>query len=582
MKKSYNSILSLGIAMAISTVSFAQAINEGFDDVTTLPGSGWAQQNLSTPIGSNPTWGQGGNPFTSNSGAANSYVAANYNSVAGAGTISNWLFAPTRTFNNGDIVRFYARSAGSFADNIQVRLSLNGASVNAGSTNVSVGDFTTLLLENNAAMAANGFPTVWTQYSVTITGLGAPTSGRIAIRYYVTDGGPSGSNSNYIGIDDFEYIPFGTPATPDVTVINPLMNRYPIVPISQLAPIALGATIKNVGLAAATDAQMTVNVYEIPNPTPVYTETSTAAALAVGATSAVNFTPFMPTATVADYYIEYVSTCTNNTSNVSDSAEVIFQVDDSTYARDYANVLSVGGYLGIGAGAGQDARLGQTFTLVNADTLTSVDIFIGNNNGSLNGQPLRVHIYSTASGVPTNTVLGTSNTITMGMGEDSLYNLSFASPVILSAGTFAVAVEENDSNITVGNCPQVFENNSIYVKWNGNAGGAWTAVENFGANFSKPFVIRPNFGVVPVGVGINQLSNTEFSVYPNPATEQILINNAVVGSTVEIINAIGQSVYSNVINSNNHNVNVANYEKGMYIVRISKDKEITTNSFVKQ
>ena len=33
---------------------FAQAFTEGFDDITTLPGSGWYQQNNSSPAGTNP------------------------------------------------------------------------------------------------------------------------------------------------------------------------------------------------------------------------------------------------------------------------------------------------------------------------------------------------------------------------------------------------------------------------------------------------------------------------------------------------------------------------------------------------
>ncbi len=38
-----------------------------------------------------------------------------------------------------------------------------------------------------------------------ISGVAAPTQGRFAFRYYVNDGGPSGNNSNYIGVDLFVY-----------------------------------------------------------------------------------------------------------------------------------------------------------------------------------------------------------------------------------------------------------------------------------------------------------------------------------------------------------------------------------------
>ncbi len=84
-------------------------------------------------------------------------------------------------------------------------MSLAGASVNCGTLADDVGDFTTLLLEINPTLAVGGYPNVWTQYSVTISGVAAPTQGRFAFRYYVTNGGPSGSNSDYIGVDLFEY-----------------------------------------------------------------------------------------------------------------------------------------------------------------------------------------------------------------------------------------------------------------------------------------------------------------------------------------------------------------------------------------
>src|ERR1051325_2621919 len=72
-----------------------QAITENFDNITLLAGNGWSLQNLSSPVGST-NWFQGtnvsaGGPFDSYNGAANSYIAANYNNTGNTGTISNWL-----------------------------------------------------------------------------------------------------------------------------------------------------------------------------------------------------------------------------------------------------------------------------------------------------------------------------------------------------------------------------------------------------------------------------------------------------------------------------------------------------------
>ncbi|HYP51417.1 MAG TPA: choice-of-anchor J domain-containing protein, partial [Pyrinomonadaceae bacterium] len=58
-------------------IAKAQAITEGFDNITTLPGSGWFTQNNSVPVGTTG-WFQG-NPavFPAQAGATNSYIGAN-------------------------------------------------------------------------------------------------------------------------------------------------------------------------------------------------------------------------------------------------------------------------------------------------------------------------------------------------------------------------------------------------------------------------------------------------------------------------------------------------------------------------
>lgn len=207
-----------GTAMMLgSSSAFGQAFTENFDDITTLAGSGWATINSSAPVGTAPNWFQGNNTvFASYNGAATAYIGANYNFTTGANTISAWLITPNRTFRNGDVISFYTRKATpaptDYPDRLQVRLSTNGASTNVGSGAAAVGDFTTLLTEINPTQAVGGYPLVWTQYTVTISGLPAPTSGRIAFRYFVTNGGPSGANSDYIGIDNVVYTPYVCPA----------------------------------------------------------------------------------------------------------------------------------------------------------------------------------------------------------------------------------------------------------------------------------------------------------------------------------------------------------------------------------
>ena len=178
------------------------------------------QTNNSVPVGST-SWFQGnpvalGGPFDAFNGATNAYIGANFNNTTGANTISNWLLTPNSTIKNGDVIQFYTRTYAptAYADRLEVRLSTNGASTNVGVGvgSAAVGDFTTLLLSINPTLNLSAYPTTWTQYTITISGLSAPTSGRFALRYFVTDGGPSGNNSDYIGIDNFIYSPYVCPS----------------------------------------------------------------------------------------------------------------------------------------------------------------------------------------------------------------------------------------------------------------------------------------------------------------------------------------------------------------------------------
>jgi uncharacterized repeat protein (TIGR01451 family) len=183
----------------------ACSLAQGFDDVTHLPG--WFMQNNSEPLG--PTGWSQGDPaaFTAQSGAANSYVEADYFNNGDSGTISNWLVTPQLLLQNGTQLTFYTRTifGSPFPDRLQVRMSTNGASSNVGSAAEDVGDFTTLLLDVNPTEAQGGYPESWTPYTATVSGVPTQTVGRLAFRYYVHDGGPNGSRSLYIGIDTASY-----------------------------------------------------------------------------------------------------------------------------------------------------------------------------------------------------------------------------------------------------------------------------------------------------------------------------------------------------------------------------------------
>jgi hypothetical protein len=206
-------ILTFGF-LSIGSNLFAQSFTEGFETTSTF--TDWYYRNnsdtiASTTLAANWSFADPLTTFSAQAGSANSFLSCNYassnNTLTGA-TLSNWLFTPARTFANGDVISFYSRITSSpslYPDRLEVRLSTAGSGLNVGTSSASVGDFTTVLLTINPSLSTTGYPGSWTLYTATISGLSAPTTGRVAFRYYVTNGGPAGLNSDFIGIDSYTY-----------------------------------------------------------------------------------------------------------------------------------------------------------------------------------------------------------------------------------------------------------------------------------------------------------------------------------------------------------------------------------------
>ncbi len=211
-----------GLPIATAPIDYDSPadFSEGFADITLLPATGWFFDNNSSPLGLTD-WFQGNDTvFPAHAGAPTAYIGANFNNTAGAGTISNWMLTPEIALANGDTMSFWtSAAAGSiWPDRLELRLSTAGASTNVGTLATDVGDFTTLLLTVNPTLAAGGYPETWTQFTATLSGIPAATTGRVGFRYFVTDGGPAGNNSNYIGIDTVEFTAAPTGITLTKTV----------------------------------------------------------------------------------------------------------------------------------------------------------------------------------------------------------------------------------------------------------------------------------------------------------------------------------------------------------------------------
>jgi hypothetical protein len=71
------------------------------------------------------------------------------------------------------------------------------------------------------------------------------------------------------------------------------------------------------------------------------------------------------------------------------------------------------------------------------------------------------------------------------------------------------------------------------------------------------------------------------SVYPNPATSSIHLQNIPIGSSVAIYNTSGNIVYSGTVTESNFNINVQRFSAGVYFLQYMTNGVKNTIKFVK-
>jgi hypothetical protein len=183
-----------------------------------------------------------------------SFAQVDFNSTTGDitganGTVSNWLITPELNFTNSGVVSFFARTipTQTTAEFLEVRQSnagtSTGFSANPGAT--ALGSFTTLVgFAGNLLGPADAEPidipfTVWRQYTFNVAATSG--SGRLAFRFFGTDGGPNGSQAGYATIDTVNYAggpPLGGPS------LGP-------PPVGEPEPSSMAGTLMMGGLGSA-------------------------------------------------------------------------------------------------------------------------------------------------------------------------------------------------------------------------------------------------------------------------------------------------------------------------------------------
>lgn len=359
-----------------------------------------------------------------------------------------------------------------YLDGYEVRI-MTAPTAPTGGTGVIGNQITnsTVIYSNNAEAAA------WTARSVN---LNAYAGQSVYIGYRLTS-----TDKFLLVIDD---ITVQVLVNFDAELVSTdTITEYSQIPLPQVTPMNFSGDIRNNGVSALTNVMLNVDVKNSSNVS-VYSASSAPAGLASGATSTFTITPFTPSI-ADDYSVTFYTSATEIdevTSN--DTLMDYFTITDTVYARDWNAATG-----GLGIGAGNGGYVGQDFEIITADDLTSVTMAY--TRGYV-GKPYAAVIWSMVAGVPS-AIIASTDTLLYPDDNAGVFTVDISGGSInLLPGRYAVTAVEFDSTLQLAQTAEIYTANRGWVNWPTNPNGTWSNPEDFGVNFAKPFVIRPNFGIV--------------------------------------------------------------------------------------
>lgn len=164
-----------------SANTLSDLLNRGYDIYN---------QGTGGPGVADPFFQGNGAVFVAYNGPDSGYIAGNYQVVTGTNNIDSWLVLPPQNLAAGDSLAFFERAPSGqdpfYVDSMRVMYNPTNNANPADPNWVELGRFEVDTLD--WARRSYGVPT-------------ASANGLFAIRYSVVDGGPSGANSNFVGID---------------------------------------------------------------------------------------------------------------------------------------------------------------------------------------------------------------------------------------------------------------------------------------------------------------------------------------------------------------------------------------------
>lgn len=102
-------------------------------------------------------------------------------------------------------------------------------------------------------------------------------------------------------------------------------------------------------------------------------------------------------------------------------------------------------------------------------------------------------------------------------------------------------------------------------------------------DYSNPDFTNQTINTLVVNAGLSLQELTKLvEIYPNPSKAFVSVKSTIFVSTVNILNALGEVVMTREVNANQADLDLTNFAKGVYIIRLNTKDGLLTKKIIKE
>jgi hypothetical protein len=274
--------------------------------------------------------------------------------------------------------------------------------------------------------------------------------------------------------------------------------------------------------------------------------------------------PF-PTSFTDSTYFTIKHCITNTAGDVRHNNDTLIHIQRFSNYYAYDDGSAEQGYYLNSYGAKTAVR----YTLNVPDTLKSVRIYFDpiTEGGLIQASPFRIIIWANGGNGPGGIIY--KDSVAYPRYESGSYNkiptYTLTSCLPLGVGTYYIGIQQTTNQaLNIGFDRNTNHKDALYY----NLSGAWSQ-----SSINGSLMINPVLGCVdpPIPVGLNHYEKpNSIRVFPNPAQNTITVSfpgNQLVNTDLEITTALGQTVLTKTISSNEQ-IDISNLSNGLYFIHL--------------